>query len=706
MRLLYALTIFIGAFLLFQVQPLIGKHILPWFGNMPSVWATCLLFFQVMLLGGYAYAHFISSRLRMSHQVFLHVALILGALLLLPIDPSPSWKPSGDINPTLQIFALLATTVGVPYLLLSSTSPLLQRWYSQAHEGASPYRLYAVSNAGSLLALLSYPFFFERIFRLKSQTWLWSLGFGAFALLTAWIAWRLLSRTENAAASQAQAKPANPSLSKLDESPPSIRRILLWLALSATGSTLLVATTNRMAQDVPAVPFLFILPLSIYLVTFIIAFDSPRWYLRPVFCLLLPIGIAGACFEIFQNVELELNLRVVLYSVALFACAMCCHGELARLKPSPKHLTHFYLMVSLGGALGGLFVAVGAPLLFKGLWEYEIGLVAAFVLVMSLVGADLIRRSRNPKITGSRKARKRALNASRANRVPPAFAWSTVAFSAVALCALLVALWKGQSSFRGNLLAHSRNFYGVLQIVESELDKERLHKHKLYHGNIRHGFQYWAADKRRWKTSYYGDNSGVGVAISRHPQRSNPGHQFRVGVIGLGAGTIAAFANDATTGFNGSAATADYQRYYEIDRTVLDYASEYFSFIEDARARGATVHVSLGDARIEMERQIERGEFQNFDVLAIDAFSGDSVPMHLLTDEAFQIYRRHMQPGGIIAFHISSRYLDLLPVVRGLAGTNGWSVRYIYDAGDQFGRVPSRWALISANPYFLEQDSV
>ncbi|MFB3132654.1 MAG: hypothetical protein ACE10K_09065, partial [Rhodothermales bacterium] len=388
----FALTIFVSAFLLFQVQPLIGKYILPWFGSATGVWITALLFFQFVLLAGYSYAHLIASKLTSRHQAYVHLALLVGALLLLPITPSEAWKPEAGDHPTWRILLLLTVSVGGPYLLLSATSPLLQNWFARLNPGVSPYRLYAVSNAGSLLALMTYPFVFERFFRLQTQTWWWSGGFVVFAILAGVCTWWL---KKGAPGKQAKAAPkktpddATQGADQAEAAPPGLSRIFLWLALAMSGSIMLLATMNRMNQDVPPVPFLFILPLSLYLTTFIIAFDHERWYYRPVFCALLILAIFGVIVVLYAALDLGLIAQIVLFSLALFACCMSCHGELVRLKPDPKRLTLFYLIVSLGGALGGLFVAVLAPSLFDGYWEYEIGLAASYGLVMFLVGRDL-----------------------------------------------------------------------------------------------------------------------------------------------------------------------------------------------------------------------------------------------------------------------------------------------------------------------------
>jgi hypothetical protein len=372
----FALTIFAGAFLLFQVQPLIGKYILPWFGGSPGVWTTCMLFFQVLLLGGYAYAHTLSRRLKPRTQAIVHLALLAAALLTLPITPGDHWKPQASGNPTWHILALLAVSLGLPYLVLAATGPLMQEWFRRLTPGTSPYRLYALSNVGSLLALVSYPFYFETQFTRKAQAQFWSWGLLFYALCCAFCAYRVWR--------QAPVKALSETETSADIAPPSPGRRGLWLCLPACASILLLAVTNKMCQDVAVIPFLWVLPLGLYLLSFIICFDSPRWYSRFYYTLALVGAMAAVCVALYVGTDMPIVQQVVIYSITLFVGCMICHGELYQLKPHPKHLTSFYLMIAAGGAVGGLFVALIAPVLFSNFYEMHLSLALIVLLLLAI----------------------------------------------------------------------------------------------------------------------------------------------------------------------------------------------------------------------------------------------------------------------------------------------------------------------------------
>jgi hypothetical protein len=721
----YALTIFTGAFLLFQVQPLIGKYILPWFGGSPGVWTTCLLFFQMLLLGGYAYAHLSTRWLKPKRQAALHLGLLVLALALLPITPASSWKPQVAGDPTWRILALLTVNLGLPYFVLSATGPLLQQWFSQTNPGRSPYRLYALSNVGSLLALLSYPFFFEPIFSRQAQANLWSAGLGLFVLACGYCAWRVGRHAGAVAPSAATSAEAEtvPSPSRRDKT--------LWLILPATASVLLLATTNKLCQDVAVIPFLWVLPLSLYLLSFIICFDSPRWYVRWLFGALLVICSAVVCDLLISGFQASLIKQVVGYSAALFVGCMFCHGELYRLKPHPRHLTSFYLRIAAGGALGGFLVAVVAPLVFNSYLELQVGLGA-----VGLLAAVLCVKDRSWSLTWGI-----GVGAVLATLALPTLRCSYAGgFSATAaawfkeltgfyaqqwwglgLLALLGAFcfgdvhrgvlrgWRPRAASFALALAlgldvvlalqvreadklaisHSRSFYGTLTVFEYEKGNPAERYYVLQHGKITHGLQFTDPVKSILPTSYYGEKSGVGLALRNLPRRENR----RIGLVGLGTGSLSTYGSPGDT-----------LRIYEINPQVQHLAETRFTYLATSLAK---VEVVLGDARLSMENELRRHEPQQFDLLALDAFSSDAIPVHLLTKEAFALYLQHLQPDGIIAVHISNRYLNLEPVVANVAKQFGLSVVTIADDNeDDWWIYATTWMLVTRNPAVLQIEDI
>jgi SAM-dependent methyltransferase len=610
--LLHAATIFLSAFLLFLVQPVIAKQILPWFGGAASVWATCLVFFQSVLLLGYAYSDLTTRLLTPRRQAWLHVGLLAASLLVLPIIPDAGWKPGPESGqPTLSILGLLGVTIGLPYFLLSTTSPLVQVWFWQSFRHAVPYRLFALSNFASLLALLSYPVLIEPFLPLAAQSWLWSIAYIGFVALCGVTAYR---STRGAAAAPAAAEPTG----LRPEDPPTPGRRLLWIALSATGSCLLLAVTNHLTQNIASIPFLWVVPLSLYLITFILCFDHPRWYHRGVF-LVLAAGLLPA-MAWYSN-SLELWTAAPLYAAGLFVCCMFCHGELTLLRPGPRYLTTFYLMVSVGGALGALLVGIVAPIALTGYYELGITLVACAVLLYYrtltsqwwIAGASL------------------------------AIVVATGAFTVINI---------------GDYLNHTRvkmrNFYGVVRTRDYP---NPVPFRVLFHGGINHGGQLLDPAMRGQPSSYFGRTSGYGRAFA-----SLPDGPRRIGVLGLGAGAIAAYARKG-----------DLFRFYEIDPQVAAVAVTEFTFLRDSPAQ---VDVILGDGRLSLEREPD----QRYDLLAIDAFSGDSIPMHLITREAMATYLRHLKPDGVIVFQATNRFVNIALVVERLAAEFGLTAVLVSDS--------------------------
>ena len=581
----------------------------------------------MLLLAGYAYAHGVARR---RYEPLIHTLLLAAALATLPIMPAESWKPGGSDEPITRILLLLGATVGLPYFLLASTSPLVQAWFARSRPQANPYRLFALSNFASLLALLGYPLLVEPYLTGHQQVSAWSWLFAAFALLCGALAWR----TPRAAPSSEPAQAA--PLARGD--------VAAWLALSATGSMMLLAVTNHLTQNVASVPLLWLVPLTLYLGTFILAFEGGGWY-QPRFLwpLLLVALIAMAWLLVDTQYHYNLALQLGVFLPGMFIGCLFCHGELYRSRPQPRHLTAFYLTVSAGGALGGLFVAVVAPLIFTGYFELGIGLGAlALLAVLRFVSVGRI-----------------------------AYALSLLVLLGVGACAT----YDGFRQQRDVLVA-KRSFYGVLRVKEYGVPGDDSHLRRLVHGTIMHGEQYLSDRMRHTPTSYYTESSGIAAAIY-----SKQEHAVRVGVIGLGTGTIAAYGRPG-----------DVYRFYDIDANVVQMARTDFTFLSDSPAR---VEIALGDARLTLEREPP----QAFDVLAVDAFSSDAIPVHLITREALQTYLRHLKPDGIVAFHVSNRFLDLIPVVARLASELEVHAALISDdpADDEDNVLKSRsdWVLVS-----------
>jgi SAM-dependent methyltransferase len=645
--LLYAATTFFSAFLLFLLQPITAKQILPWFGGSAAVWTTCLVFFQTALLLGYAYSDAVARRLAPRSQFALHAALVAASCLVLPIVPGAQWKPTGAENPSLLILGLLAATIGLPYFMLSTTSPLVQSWFARTHPGRSPYRLFALSNLASMLALLGYPFLMEPWIPTRLQAYGWSAAYVVFALLAATSGW-LSSRSPS---DSTLASPDPVAIGDGREPKPTVGRQVLWAALAATGSFLLLAVSNHICQNIASIPLLWIVPLSIYLLTFILCFDSSRWYRAPTFRAMLAaaLGVMGWTLADSELTH-QLKLQIGVFCAGLFLACMFCHGELSRLKPAPRYLTRFYLMVALGGAIGSALVGLVAPMVLPAYFELALGLVACAALL--------------------------SFQVRRAHPVFIVLAVASLLFSVGA------AGWSVHSFYENTVLA-TRNFYGVLRVQEWSVGAANYHR-SLVHGTILHGTQY-PGPLERQATTYYTATSGIGRALeSLHPSVD----PLKVGVIGLGTGTIATYG-----------AKGDIYRFYDINPAVIAIAKRDFTFIGKS---DATIEIALGDARLSLEREAP----QAFDVLAIDAFSSDAIPVHLITSEALSVYRRHLKPGGIIAFHVTNRYLDLAPVVQQLADAQNLHAVLVADDGVEPMGSRSDWVLLSDSEDALDADEI
>jgi len=670
-RLTYLLAIFLSAFLLFQVQPLIAKIILPWFGGGAAVWMVCLLFFQIVLLLGYLYAHLLTQFVPAGAQRWVHAGVVLASFAALPILPKSSWMPTGPDAPVRHILMVLGVTVGLPYFLLASTSPLLQAWYTRAKPGAGPYRLYALSNAGSMLALLSYPVIVEPILSTSHQAYGWSVAYACMAILCA--AAGFFASGGSAKGSGEDSGARTPSADWKTQG--------LWIALPACGSALLLSVTNHITQNVASVPFLWIVPLSLYLLSFILCFDASGWYRPGLFLRLLGVLLGGMAYALSPPfASLPIKVLIPLFCAGLFVCCMFCHGELARVKPDPAHLTRFYLLISTGGAVGAIFVALVAPHLFRGYYELHVSLAACAILVLAV-------HARDPE-SDFRRTRWQA-------------SWLVLIGLVIALVASLFSTAR-EEAIESRWMV--RNFYGVLSIVEGQvpnvvvvkgesvqpLDEDARYM-RLMNGTIDHGLQFYAWSKRRWPTSYYGPNSGIGIALRAPRQpvfpdaladgsmtKSRPGRpELRAGFIGLGAGTIAAYGQ-----------RGDRFTFYEINPLDVEIAQTQFTYLRESEA---AIDIVMGDARLSLERQAP----QNFDVLAVDAFSGDSIPVHLLTRQAFELYFRHLKTDGILAVHISNKYLNLEPVVSAAATALNKEAVMITNSDDHAkGIYAATWVLL------------
>ena len=702
---LYALTIFLSAFLLFQVQPLIAKIILPWFGGSAAVWSASMLFFQLVLLGGYAYAHLSIRLLKSRVQMQLHLALLTVSLLLLPILPSPSWRPTGAGDPTLRILLLLAATIGLPYFLLSSTSPLLQAWFVRRTGSSVPYRLFALSNFGSMLALVSYPFLVEPRLGTRPQAYTWSSAYVIFAAVCAFTAW--VSREVSAGSSAPEESAAQDPAER-----PDPWTLIFWVALAACASVLLVSITNHMSENVAPIPFLWVLPLTLYLLTFIFAFESDRIYQRWVFIPLLVPALGGMAYMLYANDgNYDIKYAIPGFSAAMFAACMFCHGELARRRPAPRYLTLFYLMVSLGGALGGIFVALIAPRAFSAYWELPLALVACGVLAMvALWNSEPSRLGLWALGLGGILAMLLIPGVMRDRWQLPLrtieLAWLGAALIWCAVCYVIplrVRAWpicmalslatsvlagyliKQERAAGRNLVLQTRNFYGPLEVRDDPPTQDYAER-TLLHGTINHGSQLTDPVLRYVTTSYYGKRSGVGRALTALQARG----PIRAGFIGLGSGVLTNYGRKG-----------DYIRVYEINPLIERIAQTLFTFYTHTPADKA---ILMGDARLTLEDQLKQGP-QNYDLIAVDAFSSDAIPVHLLTREAVQLYFRHLKPNGVLALHISNRYLDLTPVCEGGARAVGRSAWVVEDEGDQASYFSSSsWVLVTSDTSLYESD--
>lgn len=673
-------TVF-SAFLVFQIQPVISKMILPWFGGGPAVWTSCMMFFQFMLLAGYGYAYALHRFLPLRWQAVTHASLVLVALCLLPVIPGDQWKPMDGAQPMLRIVCILLANVGLPYFLLAATAPLFQAWYAAKLPGRVPYRLYAISNAGSLVALLSFPFLVEPSMTSAMQANVWAGGFVVFAFCCVVMA-AIIFRTQEGALIAADTSGANSNTSCEVNSRTTMRQWLTWMSLGAIGSFALLATSNHICQELTVSPLMWVLPLSVYLLTFIICFDRPQWF-RPRWYAVATIAslLAFSIFhhEHWESVEIWLDangqawawglsdnavVNTIFSLVVLFFICMLSHGELVRRQPTASGLTSFYMALATGGAVGGMAVALVCPAIFSSFFETQLSLIIGLLLAAWLLTARLTVSS----------------------------SWKRWAMrglgGAVAVTGAWLILDGNWSSANADTLLEMRNFYGVLRVDLEDGGAAGQPGRGLYHGHTLHGYQFMSGPNKHKPTTYYSHDSGLAVGLHTLKKQQDSLH---VGIIGLGVGTSAAYGQPG-----------DRYHFYEIDTNVIQLANKTFSYLADSDAK---IQITHGDGRVAMERQSPQG----FDLLALDAFSGDAIPAHLLTREAFASYLKHLKPQGIIAVHISNRYFDLAPVVQAAADRYGLTALPIdtdYDASDEAFHASSTWVLLTRNDAVINDPTV
>lgn len=676
---LFAVGIFANAALLFSIEPMFGKMVLPALGGGAMVWTTCLLFFQASLLIGYLYARLLDGMLAPRWQPIVHLALLVLAATVLPISIPAGWRPANVANPIWSLIALLSWRIGPLFVVLSAGAPLLQRWYAAAADqrDAKPYALYAVSNVGSVGALLAYPFLIEPRLALSTQTSLWAVGYAVLVLL---FAVSPLSLQGNQSQSAVAKQPVR------GRTPP--RRRPLWVVLAAAPSSLLLGVTTHLSTDLAPVPVLWVVPLALYLLTFVAAFAENEFARRVtrVSQFLVPYAVLGVGVLVFLGGEVPGPLGYAIHCIALFVCALACHARLAATKPADDHLTSFYLWISVGGAIGGLFNAILAPALFTGVAEYPIALVvaaalsspwqttgrgrdlfAAASLCVGVIGLGaVVGRQPGAASLGARFAGATASLVIFSFRARPfRFALGTAAL-----------LLGGSVAFDANAhtVLRARSFYGIYRVVDDLNSGVR----EFYSGTTVHGSEL-LADRGRVPLTYYHRDGPVSSVFEFLDSRHRP---LSVAVIGLGAGSMAAYAR-----------LGDSWTFYEIDPEVAAIARDtnYFHFLAAAAEKPAII---LGDARLSLARATPHG----LDLIAVDAFNSDAIPVHLLTREALELYRSRLSEDGMIAWHISNKYLDLRPVLGGLARDAGLAALIDADVDVRpipGGRSPSVWVMMT-----------
>jgi spermidine synthase len=640
-RLLYGTTAFLSAFLLFLVEPMAAKRLLPMLGGSSAVWLTCLVFFQTTLLLGYLYAHWLNRSAFTRARQSLHIAfLVLAAVTLAP--PVLLKSINGTTHPVTTIFTTLTTTIGLPFLLLASTSPLLQVWLARREGGTVWYRLFALSNVGSLLALLAYPTLVEPHLTLKLQRSLWAMGFLVYAILCAILARRAHTNAQPSPQTESTAAPTSHAVK------------WLWFLLPMVAAMQLSAVTSHLTVNIAAIPLLWILPLTAYLLTFILAFEFPTLYRRAIVVRLLVLMLASLGYALSKaETSFPIGLNITFFLIECFLACLFCHAEAYALRPQrTSETTLFYLLIAAGGAAGTFFIGIASPLLFSANYDLAIAFLLTAVLALWVTWRD---------------------------GWPQRLLWST---ASVLLLGLLVMLHNG---YKHEAIFLARNFYGSLRVKQTSTPAQSAPVRMLLNGTIQHGTQLFAPGKAKIPTTYYAPDSGIGLALLHCCE----GRHRNIGVVGLGAGTLAAYG-----------ALGDRIRFYEINPLVQPIAQNLFTYLRDSEAR---ITFADGDARTSLILE----PAQNFDVLVVDAFSGDAIPLHLLTTEALALYRRHLTPSGILAFHVSNQYLDLAPEIAQLATSADMTARVVDSpASESRGAYRSTWVLVSNNTAFFDRPDI
>ena len=637
----YALAIFLGSTLLFLLEPIAAKRLVPLLGGSAAVWTACLVFFQSALLLGYYVAHLLVTRTTLRTQVTAYIGLLALSVVQLVRVVDPTLVANVE-RPIVSVLWLLSGLIGLPFVTLSATSPLLQAWFARTtpRGRADAYGLFAISNVGSIVALLAYPWLIEPHLTLRAQTILVAIVLTMLAILAGVIGASVRNAEDDGQATATDESAVVPLTTRV-----------LWVALAACASLLLAATTTHISQNVAAVPPVWIVPLVAYLLSFVVAFATRTWPPRWLVIGLAIVGLLGSGVLLARGVlDIPILPATAAFCVALFFLCLFLHTELYHRRPAPRHLTSFYLHVAAGGALGAVLVGIVAPLVSPGNYDVAIGLLLTAVLglVVAWPGGRVMRG-----------------------------VWSALLAAGIALVATQV------SSDRGALV-RVRNFYGTVRVTHVH-EPQKADVRSLYHGVIVHGRQVFRVDLRRVPNTYYARTSGLGLALDQ----CCGNRPRRIGVIGLGTGTVAVYGT-----------AADTIRFYEINRAVENIALSYFTYLGDSPA---FMQIVRGDARVSLAGEPP----QRYDVLIVDAFSGDAIPAHLITVQALEVYRRHLAPGGIVAFHVSNRFLALAPVVEQLARNAGMQAVRVSTPADLARQVfQSEWVLVTANAEFLANPAV